>query len=86
MLLRLQILMSNDKESDKFLGRPRLILEMFEEVALTITLRLGQMTRLDLMMARTARVTAWTLRTSRVMAWILRTARVTASRHLRGQI
>ena len=59
---------------------------MFEEVAVTLSLRLGQMrmmTRLDLMMARTARVTAWLLRTARVMVWILRTARVTASRHPR---
>ena len=54
---------------------PRPVLDMFEEVALTLSLRLGQMmTRLDQMMtmARAARVTAW----------ILRTARVTASRHL----
>ena len=80
MVLRHQNLMSKDEESESEspTRSPRhLLKDMFEEVALTPSLRLGQtMTRLDQMMemAGTAPVTAWILRTARVMAWILRTA------------
>ena len=65
---------------------PRLILDMFKEVALSLSkikqTRTRTTTRSD-PMVRTVRVTAWIMRTARVMAWILRTTRVMASRHLR---
>ena len=77
MLLRLQTLMSKEEESESESPTRSLRYfwkDMFEEVALTLSLRLGQMmTRLDQMMemARKARVMAWRLRTARVKAWIL---------------
>ena len=91
---RLQILVVKEEVSEKSPRFPRLILKMFEEVALTQGFRLGQTD--DLMTARldqtmemetlagTAPVTAWILRMARnPNSLILRMARNPNSIHPR---
>ena len=89
---KLQILVVKEEVSEKSPRFPPLLLKMFEEVALTQGLRLGQTTgRLDRIMemetmAGTAPVTAWILRMARnPNSQILRMARNPNSLHPRGR-